>query len=57
MITYKVFTLALARLLIDNGFICVEVKPNREKPWLNVYGFEDTPELRELISSYKNKSN
>ena len=51
--TYKIFSLALARLLSKNGFICVEVKPNREKPWLNVYGFEDSPELRDFVNNYK----
>jgi hypothetical protein len=51
--TYKIFKLDLARQLIDAGFFCVEVNPNREKPWLNVYGFEDSPELREFVENYK----
>jgi hypothetical protein len=53
MTTYKVFSLALARQLIDMGFFCVEVIPNRNQPWLNVFCFEDTPELREIVENYK----
>lgn len=52
--TFKVFTLKLARLLLENGFRCVEVLPSKEKPWLNVYGFQDSPELRQFVSKYKN---
>lgn len=51
MMTFKVFKLSVAKELITMGFKCEEVKPNREKPWLNVYGFEDTPELRMAIDN------
>lgn len=49
MNTFKIFKLSVARALIEQGFNCIEVKPNREKPWLNVYGFENTNELREAV--------
>ena len=53
MKTYKIFTLKLAHKLIQNGFKCVETLPNKEKPWLYVYGFEDSQELREFIRDNK----
>lgn len=49
--TYKVFTLKLANELRKLGFRIVDVQPNRDKPWLNVYCFENTEELREAIEA------
>ncbi len=37
--TFKVFSLKLARLLLENGYRCLEVLPQKDKPWFNVYGF------------------
>lgn len=51
--TYKVFTLKLARILCDLGFIIVGTVPNIQKPWLNVYLFEDSQELRNAVQRYK----
>lgn len=51
--TYKVFTLKLARKLCDLGFIIVGTVPNSQKPWLNVYLFEDNTEIREAVQKYK----
>lgn len=53
---YKVFTLKLARKLCELGFKVVGTAPNAQKPWLNVYLFEDTQELREAIEKYKGQS-
>ena len=53
--TYKVFTLKLARQLIEKGFNCIEVLPNRDKPWLNVYGFENTQELKDTVTALTSK--
>lgn len=51
--TYKVFTLKLARLLCEKGFIVIGTLPNAQKPWLNVYLFEDSAELREAVKQMK----
>ena len=51
--TYKVFTLKLARLLCEQGFIIVGTAPNAQKPWLNIYLFEDTEELRQAVKKLK----
>lgn len=46
---FKIYTLKLARVLCEQGFRMIGTEPNREKPWLNVFLFENTPELREVI--------
>lgn len=51
--TYKIFSLKLAKLLCDDGFQVINVIPNRQKPWLNVYLFEDNKELQLAIQKYK----
>lgn len=49
MVTFKVFKLSVAHQLTKMGFNIIEVVPNKDKPWLNVYGFENTQELREAV--------
>lgn len=51
--TYKVFTLKLARELREHGFSIVGTLPNAKKPWLNVYLFQDTKELRDAVQQLK----
>lgn len=50
---YKVFTKKLANKLCQLGFKIVGTEINNQKPWLYVYLFEDTPQLREAIELYK----
>ena len=50
--TYKVFTVKLARKLCDLGFIIVGTVHNVQKPWLNVYLFEDSQDLRDAVQKY-----
>lgn len=52
---YKVFTLKLARRLCEQGFQIVGTLPNAQKPWLNVYLFEDTDEIRQAVQKYKHE--
>ncbi len=47
--TYKVFTIKLTKELCKQGFKVIGTAPNYQKPWLYVYLFEDTPELRQAI--------
>lgn len=47
--TYKIFQLNVARELTHKGFHLEKVVPNKEKPWLNVYCFTDSEELREAL--------
>lgn len=51
---YKIFTMKLARELGRMKFKCVGTEPNRNAPWLNVFLFEDSPELREALTKLTN---
>ena len=53
MKTYKIFTLKLAHFLTQRGFRIVGTLPNKDKPYLNVYEFEYSPELIEAMREYK----
>lgn len=50
---YVVFTKRLAGELCDHGFKVIQTRRDDKKPWLYVYLFEDTPELRAAIERYK----
>ena len=50
-----IYSLRLARYLIDKGFYCHNVVPSPHKPWFNAYEFEKTPELQEAIKEYLKK--
>lgn len=50
---YKVFTKRLANILCSLGFHLAGTAVNNQKPWLYVYLFEDTPELRDAVKRYK----
>lgn len=47
--TFKVFTKKLANALCKKGFKVVGTAINNEKPWLNVFLFDDTEDLRTAI--------
>lgn len=53
--TYKVFTTKIANALCKKGFRVVGTAINNQKPWLNVFLFEDTEELRAAIAELTNK--
>lgn len=55
LIMYKIFTKKLANQLCNEGFKIVGTIINNEKPWLYVYLFEDTLELREAVKRLKTK--
>lgn len=50
---YKVFTKKLANKLCSKGFKIIGTEINNQKPWLYVYVFEDTAELREAVRKMK----
>ena len=49
---YKVFTKRLANLLCEQGYRVVGTEINNRKPWLYVYLFENTEELRASIEEF-----
>lgn len=51
---YPVFTRRLVIALEHQGFKVVHMEPNRNKPTLMVYYFEETPALREAVQELKN---
>ena len=53
---FPCFSLALARFLTDNHFQIVKISPNRDRPWMNVFYFEDSDNLQLYISKF-NKCN
>ena len=53
--TYKVFTTKVANALCKRGFRVVGTAINNQKPWLNVFLFEDTEELRTAIKELTNQ--
>ena len=54
---YKVFTKKLANLLCEKGFRVIGTEINNQKPWLNVYLFENTDELRLAVKLLKGEIN
>ena len=50
---FTVFTLKVAGALCEQGFRCIQTEPDKKKPWLHVYKFKDTPELRAAIAKMK----
>ena len=49
---YKVFTKRLANLLCEQGYRVVGTEINNREPWLYVYLFENTEELRNSIEEF-----
>lgn len=47
-----IYSLRLARYLIDRGFHCGGTMPNPGKPWFNAYLFNASEELENTISEY-----
>ena len=52
---YKIFSKTLANQLCKEGFAVVQTEINNLRPWMYVYLFEDTPELRARVALYSNK--
>lgn len=50
---YAVFTIRLARVLMDHGFKLKNTGVNYNYPTLKVYYFEDTIELRKVVAQHK----
>lgn len=46
----KIFAMKMARELSLMGFECIGTEPNRNKPWLNVYLFVDSPEIQQAMA-------
>lgn len=49
---FKIFSKTLANQLCKEGFAVVATEINNLRPWMYVYLFEDTPELRAHVARY-----
>lgn len=52
---FKIFSKTLANQLCKEGFEVVQTEINNLRPWMYVYLFEDTPELRARVALYSSK--
>lgn len=50
---FVVYTKRFASILCDHGFQLIGTRRDDKKPWLYVYLFQDTQELRQAIDEYK----
>lgn len=48
-----IFSMKLAGLLMQKGFVLVEMRPNTNGNGKNVFYFNDSPELEKVINEYK----
>lgn len=50
-----IFSAVLARNLIKQGFIVIDIKPNNRDKKRTVFVFEDSDELNQAIEEYINR--
>lgn len=54
---YYVYTKKLANYLCRKGYKVIGYDINNQKPWLNVFIFDDSKELRNEVENFKNGGN
>ena len=50
-----IFSQKLAGILMQKGFVLVEMRPNTNGNGKNVFYFNDSPELEKVIVEYKSR--
>ena len=45
----------LAGVLMQNGFVLVDMKPNTNDSGKNVFYFNDSPDLEKIVTQYKSR--
>lgn len=48
-----IFSMKLAGVLMQNGFVLVDMRPNTNGSGKNVFYFNDSPELEKMINQFK----
>lgn len=48
-----IFSMKLAGILMQKGFVLVDMRPNDNGSGKNVFYFNDSPELERVIEAYK----
>jgi hypothetical protein len=54
---YVIYSQRLAAMLMANGCRLKKMKPDKDKPNYNVFFFENTKQVKELISEYRQNRN
>lgn len=50
-----IFSMKLAGILMQNGFVLVDMKPNTNGSGKNVFYFNDSPDLEKIVTQYKSR--
>lgn len=50
-----IFSMKLAGVLMQNGFVLVDMRPNTNGSGKNVFYFNDSTELEKMINQFKNR--
>ena len=50
-----IFSIKLAGVLMQNGFVLVDMRPNTNGSGKNVFYFNDSPELEKILTQFKRK--
>lgn len=50
-----IFSMKLAGILMQKGFVLVDMCPNTDKSGKNVFYFNDSPDLERIIEEYKSR--
>ena len=50
-----IFSMKLAGVLMQNGFVLVDMKPNTNGSGKNVFYFNDSPDLEKIVTQYKSR--
>ena len=50
-----IFSMKLAGVLMQNGFVLVVMRPNTNGSGKNVFYFNDSPELEKILTQFKRK--
>lgn len=54
---FKVYSLGLAKKIMEKGICIIRVEPNIRKIGMTVFVFEDTEILRDIITELSNEFN
>lgn len=50
-----IFSMKLAGVLMQNGFVLVDMKPNTNGSGKNVFYFNDSQDLEKIVTQYKSR--
>ena len=50
-----IFSMKLAGVLMQNGLVLVDMRPNTNGSGKNVFYFNDSPELEKILTQFKRK--